>query len=208
MTAQDQGWGEPGLSRTTRVDCPGIPLNVRPEVAPLFAELVRWLTQERAKAGVPPLRSAGGYVKRRIRGSRSAWSNHSWGLAVDFNPDTNPLGMRLKTDMPRGTSLKAKSLGMRWGGDYRGRKDAMHFEFVGTPADARRLIAALRTPVTRPDLKEYDVISDEDVERIAAAVHAKTNPDIVTVLRGTDQPSLTRIVAKLDAIAKAVGVKA
>ena len=148
MTAEDRGWGAPGCTRSelARIIVPGIQLNVRREVAPLFRELVRWLTVERRAAGKPPLFSSGGYVKRYVRGSSTTWSNHSWGLAVDFNAATNPMQDTLRTDMPVGTSDKARSLGMRWGGDYEGRKDPMHFEFIGTPADARRLVASLTQP--------------------------------------------------------------
>ncbi len=145
VSAQDLGWGGPGLSRTTRVDCRGIPLNVRPEVTVLFVELVRWLTAERRRLNLPPLASSGGYIKRYVRGSTSTWSNHSWGLAADFNAATNPMTDSLRTDMPPGTSAKAKSLGMRWGGDYTGRKDPMHFEVVVSPAEVRRIVERLRT---------------------------------------------------------------
>lgn len=149
--ASTRGWGEPGCTRAqlTTLACPGIPLHVRDEVAPLFAELLRWLAAERKKHGAPPLSSSGGYVKRKIRGG-NAWSNHSWGLAVDLNAGTNPMQRELRTDMPPGTSEKARSLGLSWGGDWTGRKDPMHFEFRGTPEDARRLCASLSAPKPTP----------------------------------------------------------
>ena len=145
MSAHRLGWGPPGLDQTKRVLCPGIQLNVRPAVVPLFAELVRWLAAERIKHGAPALDSSGGYNKRLVRGSATAWSNHSWGLAADFNAATNPMSSTLRTDMPPGTSAKAKSLGMRWGGDYEGRKDPMHFEVNVTPEEAARIVLRLRT---------------------------------------------------------------
>lgn len=174
-------WGTPGLSRTVRIPCPGIQLNVRPEVAPLFAELVRWLTAERRKTGAPPLTSAGGYIKRRVRGGLS-WSNHSWGLAADFNPDTNPMQMRLKTDMPPGTSAKAKSLGMRWGGDYVGRKDPMHFEVVASPAEVARIVERLTKPKPAPISEDDDMTPEqadrlERIEAMLDALTAKRRPD-------------------------------
>ena len=145
MDAQDRGWGPPGCtaSQLAVVAVPGIQLNVRRAVAPLFVELVDWLARERAADQVPPLNSSGGYIKRFIAGT-TTWSNHSWGLAADFNAGTNPYGWDATTDMPDGTSQKANSLGMRWGGDFTGKKDGMHFEFMGTPADAARIIADLR----------------------------------------------------------------
>jgi len=131
---------------------PYFPLNVRREVAPLFAELCRWLVAERRRLGRPPLTCSGGYNKRLVRGSTSSWSNHSWALAGDFCVAQNPMQDTLRTDMPPGTSAKAKSLGMVWGGDYSGRKDPMHFEFVGSPADARRLVAGLDAPPEEDDM--------------------------------------------------------
>jgi len=37
----------------------------------------------------------------------------------------------------------AKKYGIIWGGDYRNRKDEMHFEIALTPAKAAELIAKL-----------------------------------------------------------------
>jgi peptidoglycan hydrolase-like protein with peptidoglycan-binding domain len=55
------------------------------------------------------------------------------------------------TNLPRNAGTIAKKYGFLWGGDYTGsRKDPMHFEFMGTPADAKRLTKALKkkpTPV-------------------------------------------------------------
>lgn len=79
---------------------------------------------------------------RKIRGS-SNWSNHAWGLAVDINASTNPMGARLVTDMPAQMVAQIKQIRtartgqqvLRWGGDYTGRKDAMHFEVIATPGE-------------------------------------------------------------------------
>lgn len=70
----------------------------------------------------------GSYNYRLIRGS-SALSNHSFGIAIDIAPSGNALGVR-KGTMPDFAVKAFKDQGARWGGDYRGRKDWMHFEFV------------------------------------------------------------------------------
>jgi peptidoglycan hydrolase-like protein with peptidoglycan-binding domain len=50
-------------------------------------------------------------------------------------------------------SRMAARYGFRWGGDYTGRKDYMHFEFMGTPASAAVLAHGLRpTAGGRPTL--------------------------------------------------------
>lgn len=65
---------------------------------------------------------------RPIAGSNN-WSNHSWACAADFSPATN--GFNVKKTTLQGIVVDTfKSHGARWGGDYKNRKDPMHFEFV------------------------------------------------------------------------------
>lgn len=71
--------------------------------------------------------SYGTFCWRNIRGGTSL-SNHSFGIAVDFNTPTNPMSYTLITDMPDYFVLAFTSEGFRWGGNYHFRKDAMHYE--------------------------------------------------------------------------------
>lgn len=64
---------------------------------------------------------------RNIAGSNS-WSNHSWACAVDLSPGTN--GFNMKPTIGNVVVAAFKKQGAFWGGDYKGRKDPMHFEFV------------------------------------------------------------------------------
>lgn len=70
---------------------------------------------------------AGTYNPRKVRGSATKWSNHAYGAAIDLDAKDNGLGQ--KGDMPQFVIDAFKRQGARWGGDYRGRKDPMHFEF-------------------------------------------------------------------------------
>lgn len=70
---------------------------------------------------------AGCFNIRRIAGSNN-WSNHSWACAIDLSPASN--GFNMKTTLSSVVIHAFKAQGARWGGDYRGRKDPMHFEFV------------------------------------------------------------------------------
>jgi hypothetical protein len=71
--------------------------------------------------------SLGGYADRANRNDPSKKSVHSFGAAIDINPQTNPNGSKLVTDMPEGIGQVAKSMGLGWGGNWKSVKDAMHF---------------------------------------------------------------------------------
>ena len=94
---------------------------VATEVAPKMQQLLDGMT----KVGYR-INSLGGYNDRNIAG-RNTKSAHSRGWAIDVNPETNPHGSQLVTDMPREVVHLARSLGLGWGGDWRSSKDAMHF---------------------------------------------------------------------------------
>jgi len=64
---------------------------------------------------------------RLIRGSTSKWSTHTWGIAVDFNAATNPLGA--VPSLHPGIVAAFQTEGFMWGGDFP-RKDGMHFQYV------------------------------------------------------------------------------
>lgn len=129
-----------------RIPCPGIPLNVHSRIAPLFTALIGEVDTARRLSGKSPLNSSGGYVNRDVRGRPGVKSNHSWGLAADFNAATNPMQNTLLTDMPHRMPEICEQWGFRWGGTYQGRKDPMHVEFMGTPAQADSFVKALTKP--------------------------------------------------------------
>ena len=88
-----------------------------------------------------------GHSYRTISGSTSL-SNHSSGTAIDLNAPRHPLG-RSGTFTATQRSHIRSILGacdgvVRWGGDYSGRKDEMHFEIDVRPGDARLAALARR----------------------------------------------------------------
>lgn len=71
----------------------------------------------------------GTFAWRLQRGSASKISTHSWGLALDLNPTTNPRG-RAPTMHPGIVELFEES-GWVWGGRWEGETvDGMHFQFA------------------------------------------------------------------------------
>jgi hypothetical protein len=86
-----------------------------------------------------------GYCYRNVRGDMNNLSNHASGTAMDLNATKHPLGKvgtfpNEKVPMIRAL---AKKYGLIWGGDYRNRKDEMHFEIALSPAKVAAWIEKL-----------------------------------------------------------------
>jgi D-alanyl-D-alanine carboxypeptidase len=73
----------------------------------------------------------GGCYNYRLIGGSHRLSVHSFGAAVDFDPENNPLG-RVHVDgggmIPRTVVDIFEAEGWRWGGTFRRRPDCMHFQ--------------------------------------------------------------------------------
>lgn len=89
-----------------------------------------------------------GYSNRQIRNTGRP-SNHSQGTADDKNAPENPYGPRTGKirQHPEVVALW-KRYGYRWGGDYSGTADDMHFEYMGTVADCARHLKLAREEFT------------------------------------------------------------
>lgn len=86
-----------------------------------------------------------GYAFRDIRGNVGKLSNHSSGTAIDLNAMKHPLGKMGTFPNEKVPMIRAlaKKYGLIWGGDFRNRKDEMHFEVALPPAKVAALIAKL-----------------------------------------------------------------
>lgn len=86
-----------------------------------------------------------GYAFRMVRGSTDRLSCHSSGTAIDLNATKHVLGKVGTFPLEKVPMLRAlcKKYGIKWGGDYKGRVDEMHYEIEVSPAKAKALISSL-----------------------------------------------------------------
>lgn len=97
-------------------------------VAIAFNEVWEQCQHDQKKVDIAGASDYGGCFNiRRIAGSDN-WSNHSWACAIDLSPGTN--GFNMTTTLSSIVISAFKRQGALWGGDYHGRKDPMHMEFV------------------------------------------------------------------------------
>jgi len=72
--------------------------------------------------------SFGGCFSFRPQRTGTKLSAHSWGIAIDLNPETNAQGTT--GDMDSSVINIFREAGFEWGGDWQGRlRDPMHFQF-------------------------------------------------------------------------------
>jgi hypothetical protein len=136
-----QGWPYCNGSRVTLSRKDGLRLVVHKELAELVSILLD-LT-ELMGYDVKPGQTWGAAC-RPIAGTQTA-SNHSWATAVDINSLENPRRRPLTTNLPARVVKLWNDHGFRWGGHYTSSTpDPMHFEFMGTVAQARAITKRIR----------------------------------------------------------------
>jgi LysM repeat protein len=147
--AEAKGWGQgwphdiSGKMVSVKADKSGKKVQVHHRIS----RLVDMMLDESERRGYR-MRKLGGYCNRQIRKKGKPTgkpSNHSWGLAIDVNWDVNEERWdgKLIENIPEWMNHMFNRYGFAWGGDYRhgDHRDPMHFEFMGSPADADRMTA-------------------------------------------------------------------
>jgi D-alanyl-D-alanine carboxypeptidase len=144
--AQQKGWGAPCAARLATVTLRVARVTVDVRLAELVGLIMR---ANEARGYVYRAADTGAYNCRKIAGT-TRWSNHAWAIAIDENWQTNPFTSPLRTDKPRWLIDRWNRYGFAWGGDYSGRKDPMHFEFMGSPAQAQAALELARRELSLP----------------------------------------------------------
>lgn len=153
MVASQNGWvaNDPGvLDRSATADATGIrfPGGVRHDAPGQLLMAVAGRFHREVEQLVDGW--CWGYAEREIRGGGSL-SNHASGTAIDCNAPRHPLG---KAGTFSGSQVAAirqiladTNHVVRWGGDYSGRVDEMHFEITtgATMRQCEDALAAIRS---------------------------------------------------------------
>lgn len=131
-------WPDCAAGNQRRATGGGVSVNIHKELAVITAGL---LAVDREEFGyVLKQDQTGAFVCRPIGGTRTA-SNHSICTAIDKNWRENEFSTTPRYTLPAAVIRKWKQYGWSWGGDWSGKKDTMHFEWVRSIAEARRYTA-------------------------------------------------------------------
>jgi hypothetical protein len=170
---------------------------------------------------VEPLRWPGiwGYAERPIRGSSDVLSNHASGTGLDLNAPAHPLGRRgtfSALDVRAIRAITAFCEGtVRWGGDYTGRADEMHFEIVAGATAVRRVADKIRNHQSRPPVVAQAKAApapptlrpQEDGAMLIKSQPDKSKPEYVAgLLSGFNFVGLGRTETPTDEQAKEMGL--
>lgn len=141
-----------GSSKLGTFTIPGtaVKLVLRKDVAPI---LINFAADFHRLVESLILKKCGGHNYRYIAGT-TTWSRHARGIAIDLNWSRHPQGANntfsaadekvihnlLKKYSYKGTPL------IRWGGDYTGKKDEMHFELNQSLTSCLAAVKLLQAP--------------------------------------------------------------
>lgn len=154
MATSQNGWPANNIGLTKSWKIPGTTRAVRLEAGDagyLLVDFAAWFDKNVESIDEGEL-DDWGYAERPIRGSTTTLSNHASGTAIDLNATRHPLGVVNTFSVAQRNRIRAKLKEydgvLRWGGDYKGRKDEMHVEINASKARVAAVAKALRNPPT------------------------------------------------------------
>lgn len=165
------GWST-DLPRSVREVVPGVRIVLADGPAGDVLVHVARQIHARVQPITGPVPDDWGYADRNVKGSSDV-SNHASGTAFDYNALQHPLGVR-DTWTPKQVAeihriLREVDSVVRWGGDYSGRVDEMHFEIVGDPAHVYEVAALIKKGQVN-DVSHVNTLSKAALDAIASAV--------------------------------------
>ena len=127
-----------------KVEGTSLKIRCAEKVAPLLINFAKEFNEL-----IEPIDNGGlddwGYAYRMVRGDPTKLSCHASGTAIDLNATKHPMGKYDTFDAAKVPMIRAlaKKYGLKWGGDFKTRPDAMHFEISIGPAKVAELITKL-----------------------------------------------------------------
>jgi hypothetical protein len=117
-----------------------------------------------------------GYAERLIRGSTTELSNHASGTAADANATRHPLGTEPSATFSAAQIATIRAIVartercVRWGGDYTGRKDPMHFEINDSEARCASVLFKLNSQTDWIDMATKEEVKAAVTEGVLEAL--------------------------------------
>lgn len=149
MAVSQNGWSANDRSVIGSYTIPGTTRRIalrKGDVSVVLLDLFAWID-----ANIRPIDTGElddwGFAVRPIRGQTATLSNHASGTAGDIDALLHPLGKRGTWGAAKARideRLKLYEGVIRWGENYTGRPDGMHFEVIGNAAAVARIAAKLR----------------------------------------------------------------
>lgn len=120
-----------------------------------------------------------GYAYRAIRGATTGLSNHASGTAIDLNAPKHPIGKRNTFSASDRAKIRARlkrySGAIRWGGDYAGRPDDMHFEINVSSSRLKSIVDSLKNGDAKPVTSKPPVkVPSKETPKTVHAVSVRT----------------------------------
>jgi hypothetical protein len=150
-TLSQNGWSVVDQTATDSYQVPGskVKLRVRKgDASVVLLDVASWFDRNIEDIDVGA--DDWGWAARKIEGS-TTYSNHASGTAVDLNATRHPQGVATTKNLSAvqidavHARLRDRYKGaVRWGGDYRTRPDAMHFELNKDAAAVKAVAAAIQ----------------------------------------------------------------
>jgi hypothetical protein len=143
----------------TTVPGTDIELHLRPgDCSFLLTRVAGWFHKNIEPLDMPVREEPGyddwGWAKRPVRGQIKGYSNHASGTAEDLNATQHPRGVKGTFSQAEKDKVHAHlreyrdpvtgKVVIRWGEDYSGTIDGMHFEVVGDEEEVARVVKLIK----------------------------------------------------------------